>query len=98
MWFRIYIYDTSLGTQRCQLRLLNVTTAVYPHLVVNYDFSYLESLESSTQAKKNPLVLPSFPIKIWGKSVKGFISYDRTSKQTNTQTTRRTEITTLYLD
>ena len=27
-----------------------------------------------------------FPIKIWGKSVHGFMSYDRTSKQTERQT------------
>ena len=27
--------------------------------------------------------LQSFPIKIWGKSVQGFLSYDRTTKQTN---------------
>ena len=25
--------------------------------------------------------LPSFPIKIWGKSVQGFLSYDRSNKQ-----------------
>ena len=33
--------------------------------------------------------LPSSPIKTWGKSVQGFLSYDRTNKPT--------EITTLYL-
>ena len=27
--------------------------------------------------------LPSSPIKIWGKSVEGFLSYDRTNKHTN---------------
>ena len=37
--------------------------------------------------------LTSSPIKIWGKSVQGFLSYDRTNKQTP----RQTEITTLYL-
>ena len=29
--------------------------------------------------------LPSSPIKIWGKSVHGFLSYDRTDKQTDKQ-------------
>ena len=28
------------------------------------------------------MVLPRSPIKIWGKSVQGFLSYDRTTKQT----------------
>jgi len=35
------------------------------------------------QDKNIPMVLPSSPIKIWGESVKGIISYDRTYKQTN---------------
>ena len=38
--------------------------------------------------------LTSSPSEIWGKSVKGFASYDRTYKQTNKQT----EITSLYID
>ena len=29
------------------------------------------------------VVLPSFPIKIWGKSVQEFLSYDRKNKQTS---------------
>ena len=37
--------------------------------------------------------LMSFSIKIWGKSAKGWLSFDRTSKQTKKQT----EITTLYI-
>ena len=38
--------------------------------------------------------LPSSPIKIWGKSVQGFLSYDRKNKQTD----RQIENTTLYID
>ena len=36
------------------------------------------------------MILPNSPIKILGNSVKEFLSYDRTNKQT--------EITTLYID
>ena len=38
--------------------------------------------------------LPSYPIKIWGKSVQGFLSYDRTNKQTSWQTERNWVIAT----
>ena len=34
-----------------------------------------------TKLKTFPWGLPSAPIKIYGKSVKGFLSYDRISKQ-----------------
>ena len=47
------------------------------------------NLESQNKAKNIPVILSSLPIKIWGKSVQGFLSYDRTHKQT--------EITTLYI-
>ena len=43
----------------------------------------------SQQAKNIPVVLPSSPIKIWDKSVKGFMSYDQINNQT--------EITTEYI-
>jgi len=43
-----------------------VTPAVYPHLVVSYNFDLL-NLESQNQAKNIPMVLPSSQIKIWGK-------------------------------
>lgn len=33
--------------------------------------------------KNIPVVLPSYPIKIWGKSVKTFLGYSRTYKQTD---------------
>ena len=56
------------------------------------DIDHLK-LESQNQAKNVPGGLPSSPIKINGKSVQGFLSYDRTNKQTD----RQTEITTLYL-
>ena len=37
----------------------------------------------SSHVKNIPMVLPGSPIKIWGKLVKGFMSYDRTYKQSN---------------
>ena len=43
-----------------------------------------------------PVGLPSYPIKIWGKSVQELLSYDRTN--INRQTDIQTEITTLYLN
>ena len=59
----------------------------------NQTFSLLVNplnLEFSNQAKYISVGLPSSPINIWGKSVKGFKSYDRTSN-------KQTEITTLYI-
>ena len=41
------------------------------------------NLEFKKKVKNIPVDLPSYPIKIWGKSVKGFLSYDLTNKQTN---------------
>ena len=46
------------------------------------------NLESQNQAKNISVGLPSSPIKIWGKSVQGFLSYDQTNKQTDTMTNR----------
>ena len=40
------------------------------------------NLELLYEAKNIPLVLPSSPIQIWGKSGKGFVSYDRKPEQT----------------
>ena len=50
--------------------------------------------ESQNQAIDIPVVLPSFPINILGKLVKGFMSYDRTYKQ---ETNKQSEITSLYI-
>ena len=47
------------------------------------------------QSKNIPVALPSSPFKIWGKSVQGFLSCDRTNKRTDTLKDRHTEITTL---
>ena len=69
------------------------TPAVYPHLdgftgklnfVIKVDST---NLESQNQAKNISVILLRSPIKIWGKSVTGFMIYDRIHKQT--------EITTL---
>ena len=38
-------------------------------------------LDSKHQVKNISMALPSYSIKIWGKSVKGFLSYDRKNKQ-----------------
>ena len=43
------------------------------------------NLESQNQAKNISIGLPSSPIQIWGKSIQGFLSYDRTNKQTKRQ-------------
>ena len=71
-------------------RSLKFTPAVYPHY---NDFTgklnfHLLNQESQSQAKNIPVVLPSSPIKIRGKSVKGFLSYDRTNKQPDRQTNK----------
>ena len=41
------------------------------------------NLKSQNQTKNIPVVLPSYPIKIWGKSILEFLSYDLTNQQTN---------------
>ena len=46
--------------------------------------------ELLNHAKNLPVVLTSSSVKIWGKSLKGFQSYDQTYKQT-------TEFNTLYI-
>ena len=46
-------------------------------------------LESRNQVKNISVILPSSTIKLWDKSIRGFMSYDRTYKQI--------EITTLYI-
>jgi len=51
-------------------------SAVYPHL---NDFLQLKLTHSI------PMGLLSSPIKIWGKSVQGFLRYDWTNKQTDKQ-------------
>ena len=43
------------------------------------------NLESQNQAKNSLVGLPSSTIKIWGKSVKELLSYDRRNKQTDKQ-------------
>ena len=43
----------------------------------------LLNLKLLNQAKNIPVVHPGSSINIWGKSVKGFMSYDQTYKQKN---------------
>ena len=65
-------------------RLLKVTPTVYPHMndfTRKLNFCYKDDplkLESQNHAKNVPVGLPSSLIKI-----QGFLSYDRTNKQTN---------------
>ena len=70
-------------------RLIMVTTAVYPHLVELGKLRFRNksplTLESTNQAKNIPVALLSSPIKILGKTVQGFLSYDRTNKRTDKQ-------------
>ena len=61
--------------------LLKVTPTVYPHL---NDFTGKLNF-SKPWAKNNLVGLPSFPIKIWGKSINGFLSYDPINNQTDKQ-------------
>ena len=66
----------------------------YPRLVVNYVVNYFFPikvdplhLEYQNQTINIPVVvLPSNPIIRWGKSVKRFLSYDRTQEQTQSIT------------
>ena len=58
-----------------------VSPTDYPRFVVNYDQL---KLESQNQAKNIPMGLLSSPIKIFGKSVTGCLSYDRTKKNRKT--------------
>ena len=64
-------------------KVLMVTPAVYPHMVVNYGFSYFPRI------KIDPINLESenreFPNQSSGKSDLGFMNYDRTDKQTDRQ-------------
>ena len=62
----------------------------YPALSYNKIFSIsvnLLILQFLNIAKNIPVVLQSSPIKIWGKSVKGFLTYDETYKETNSDST-----------
>ena len=64
---------TCMGTQLC------LWTKLYFLKVNPFNLEFL------IQDKNLPIVIPSSQIKIWGKSVKGFMSYDRTKKQTDKQ-------------
>ena len=56
----------------CVAKLPIVTSPVYPHLVLNYDFSYFplqKSIHSKPNYKNISVVLPSAEIKMWGNWV-----------------------------
>ena len=81
----VCVIDKLAGEPGCQ-----VTPAVYPHLdnftgKLNFrDKSQLIQFRILKPGYKHSRgTLPDSPIKIWGKSVKGFLSYDRKNKQTN---------------
>ena len=75
-------FFTSLGTQP------NFAQVRFKWLF-SYFSLYVDplNLESQNQAENIPLLLPSSPIKVWGRSVKGFLSYD-TNKETEITTCR----------
>ena len=69
-------------------RVFIVSIAIYSDFVVNYDVSYfLEKVDTLNLESQNldKNISQSSPIKIWGKSVKGFLSYERKNKQTDKQ-------------
>ena len=75
----------SLGTQCCpdNEKLLLPFTRTWTILLGKYVFDIkvdLFNLETQNQSKNIPMTFPSSPIKIWGKSVQGFQSYDLTDK------------------
>ena len=64
--------------------------------ITKHNYSILADLlnvEFLNQTKSIPVGLPRSPIKIWGKSVQGFLSYDRKNKQKD----RQIEVTALYI-
>ena len=84
------LFFTSLRTQ-CWPGYVQLLPPFTPRLVVNFDFSFspmevdLPNLESQNQAENISVVLPSAPIKVLDGSIKGFMNYDRTYKQTDKQ-------------
>ena len=75
----MYVYDF----ENFQLNIVDLQEIREEMLGGNH--IHVHPLESQNQALNIPVVLPSFKIKIWGKLVKGFMSYDRTYKQTSNQ-------------
>ena len=84
------LFFTSLRTQ-CWPGYVQLLPPFTPRLVVNFDFSFspmevdLLNLEFQNQAENISVVLPSAPIKVLDGSIKGFMNYDRTYKQTDKQ-------------
>ena len=71
---------------------IQVSPTVYSHLnnftgklIFSY-FSKPTQLRISKPSYEHSCGSPSCPIKIWGKSVQWFVSYDRTNKQTEIKT------------
>ena len=76
-------------------RLLKVTSAVYPHLDSFTGKLNVRCLSRHTQLRISKLrVFPWVSRVPRSKSVQGFLSYDKTNKETD----RQTEIATLYID
>ena len=83
---RPVIFNPALGTQRCPdySKLLPPLTRAWSKIKSSAIFLLkvdLLNLESQNQTNNIPVGLPSSPIKIWGKSVQSFLSYDRTNKK-----------------
>ena len=91
----ILLYN-SLGTQLSVAQVTHSYSCLFPALGLNLLFLVFFSHSSQNlknQAKNIPVVLPSSPIKIWGKSVQWFLSYDRSYKQ---QTTNNKQMLLLF--
>ena len=71
-----YLYSTSLGTQRCPGE--SQVVPPFTHRWSIFTGNLVQNLK--TKLRTFPWVSSS-PIKIRGKSVKGFLSYDRPNKQ-----------------
>ena len=96
IWARLKYIIYWLKCPALQKVLIVISTG-YPHLVLNDDFSYFYPAKVDPlklESQNIPVVLPSTPTKIWGKSVQVLKSYDLTYIQTNTQT--EITITTLF--
>ena len=66
-------------------QLLKGTHAVYPHLN-DFTGKLIFCYKNQNQTKNIPVGLPSSPIKIWGKSVRGsWVMIGQTNKQKDKQ-------------
>ena len=80
------LYQVAWRTRRCPgcLLLLQPFNRTWSKAWILLCFPFKVNtlnLEPQTHGKSIPVVLPSFPIKIWDKSVHGFKSHDQISEK-----------------